>query len=99
MKCVRYYIIRQTLLHYQGKILYYIISQNVLHYQAARTLHYQVMLLHNQAVITLIDDYDIISCNSVRMGGGAKRAFLLPGFAPEFIGRIRHNRCCPNFDL
>ena len=72
VKCVRYYIIRRKLLHYQARGVHYIIRQTLLYYQAASLLHYRVMLLHYQAillhyqaVITLIGDYYIIGCNSV----------------------------------
>ena len=63
-KCVRYYIIRRKLLCYQARGVYYIIGRKLLHYQAARLLHYLVILLHYQAVITLTGDYNIIGCNT-----------------------------------
>ena len=61
VKCVRYYIIRRKLLHYQTRGVYYIIRQFFLHYQAANLLHYRVMLLYYQAVITLSGDFMTLS--------------------------------------
>ena len=64
VKYVRYYIIRQKLLHYQARAVYYVIIQT-LHSQAASLLRYQATnLLHYQAVITLTGDYYIIGCNT-----------------------------------
>ena len=62
-----YYIIRQKVLHYQAKIItlsgegYYIIRQKLLHYEAASVLHFRVMLLHYQAVITLAGGFNTLS--------------------------------------
>ena len=60
VECVRNYIIRRKLLHYQARGVYYIIRQTLLHYQAASLLYYRVMLLHYQAVITLSGDFIIL---------------------------------------
>jgi len=78
VKYVRYYIIRQKLLHYQARVVYYIIKQKCLPYQVASLLHYHAMLLHYHTVITLSSvfitlsgsitltgDYYIIGCNNV----------------------------------
>ena len=68
-----YYIIRQeefitlsgkrSLLHYQARGVYYNIRQQLLHYQAASLLHYRVMLLRYQEVITLSGDVITLSCD------------------------------------
>ena len=51
---VRYYIIRRNLLlHYQARAINYIIRQKVLHYHTSSLLHYRVVLVHYQAVVTL----------------------------------------------
>ena len=63
VKCVRYYIIRRMLLHYQARRVYYIIRQQLLHYQAASLLHYRVMLLRYREVITLSGDVITLSCD------------------------------------
>jgi len=42
----RYYIIRRSLLHYKARA-------GFLHYQGSSLLLYQMILLYNQAVITL----------------------------------------------
>ena len=60
-KCVRYYIIRRKLLHYQARGVYYINGRKVLHYRVASLLHYRLMLLHYQAVITLTGDFITLS--------------------------------------
>jgi len=52
VKYLRYYIIRRQLLHYQTRLVYYIIRKKLLHCRAASLLHYQVILLHYQAVVT-----------------------------------------------
>ena len=51
----------RKLLHYQARGVYYIIRQKVLHYQTASLLHYRVMLLNYQAVITLSGDFITLS--------------------------------------
>ena len=78
VKCVRYYIIRRTLLHYQANVItlsekkYYITRQHVYYiirrcyYIIRQLLHYRAVLLHYQAVITLTGDYYIIGCNKAR---------------------------------
>ena len=63
-KCVRYYIIRRKLLHYQARGVYYINGRKLLHYRVARLLHYRSILLHYRAVITLTGDYYIIGCST-----------------------------------
>ena len=60
-KCVRYYIIRRKLLHYQARGVYYIIGCKLLHYRLASLLHYRLMLLHYEAVITLSVDFITLS--------------------------------------
>ena len=57
-------MIGQKILHNQAGACYYIISQNVLHYQATSVLHYRVMLLHYQAIITLTGDNYMLSSNT-----------------------------------
>ena len=60
-KFVRYYIIRRKLLHYQARGVYYINGRKLLHYQVTSLLHYRLMLLHYQAVITLSFDFITLS--------------------------------------
>ena len=102
VKCVRYYIIRRKLLHYQARGVYYIIRRKLLHYQAASLLHYQAMLLHYkavitlsgfllhyQAVITLTGDYYIIGSNSRHL---AVATTLHSASHPHLIWRLYSNK-------
>ena len=60
-KCVRCYIIRRKLLHYQARGVYDIKWRKLLHYRVASLLHYRLILLHYQAVITLTGDFITLS--------------------------------------